>query len=182
MIIFVIKHFLTEITWNAKAAWKVRRDFQRVLQREGKGKAIKYKDRRLWCIEDYCKEVAASNKLHCFECLINKIIFYISHCHWGRYIGRKKCREKKKKQTHFLLACIYIYVEIWKWILFVFEMLGSGGIQGYYWPCIFKSCFLLKSHQICPHKYLVGYRMHFFFTLLCIILKGRKGSWGKQHP
>lgn len=108
MIIFVIKHFLTEITWNAKAAWKVRRDFQRVLQREGKGKAIKYKDRRLWCIEDYCKEVAASNKLHCFECLINKIIFYISHCHWGRYIGRKKCREKKNPDPFF--TCMHLHI------------------------------------------------------------------------
>lgn len=60
-------------------------------------------------MEDYSKQVAASNKLHCFECLINKIIFFINCCHWGRWIGENM---QKTKQTRFFLDYIYINVEI----------------------------------------------------------------------
>lgn len=139
-------------------------NFQRMLQREGKGKAIKYKDRGLWCIQYYCKQVAASNKLHCIECLINKIIFFINHCHWGRQVGKKK---QETKQAHFLLACIYTYVKIWKRILFVFKIIGSEGICGCCWHCMFRLCFLYKSHKICPHKCLAGLKDALFSLLCC---------------
>lgn len=153
--------------------------FQRLLQRKGKGKAIKCKDRRLWCIQYYCKQVAASNKLHCFECLINKIIFFINHCHWGRQTGGKNAGNKPDP----LLACMHLH--ICRNLKINFVCLQNDRIRRNTWLLLtlhVQFMFSLKKAWSLPRQVFGWARgCTFSITLLCLILRGRKGSSREQE-